>query len=228
MAGEYENACERFCNEQILTYQRPAVCGETGRSVWSETAAHDGPECFFYLYHHFRGHPSEFHGSSDRPKLTGQSLAPLCVVRALAGLGLAIASPATFGIIGTTFRHEPARTIAFSILSMGSPLGATTGPILGGAVAEGGGHRWKDVFYILAGLNLVPLVLGGLTVPWDGKSVSGRKTVKLSDIDWLGAGLVTTGMCIFVFSLTQSGVVEQGWRTPCESREMRDQPVLIG
>lgn len=38
----------------------------------------------------------------------------MSVTRALSGLGLSIASPAGFGIIGVNIRHEPARTIVFA------------------------------------------------------------------------------------------------------------------
>lgn len=43
-----------------------------------------------------------------------QNRLSMCVTRALSGLGLSIASPAGFGIIGVNIRHEPARTIVFA------------------------------------------------------------------------------------------------------------------
>lgn len=43
-----------------------------------------------------------------------QNRVALCVTRAFSGLGLAIASPAGFGIIGVNIKHEPARTIVFT------------------------------------------------------------------------------------------------------------------
>lgn len=63
---------------------------------------------------------------------------PPCVIRALAGLGLAIASPAGYGIIGVSVVHEPERTITFAAFGLGAPIGAATGTILGGAVAGAG------------------------------------------------------------------------------------------
>jgi MFS family permease len=63
----------------------------------------------------------------------------LCVVRAIAGLGLAIVSPAGFGITANTFPTEPGRTIAFSALAMGNPLGAMGGTLIGGGIASAGG-----------------------------------------------------------------------------------------
>ncbi len=68
-----------------------------------------------------------------------QSLVGLCIVRALAGLGLAVASPAAFGITATSFPTNPHRTIAFSALALGNPLGTMVGTLLGGATAGLGG-----------------------------------------------------------------------------------------
>lgn len=57
-------------------------------------------------------------------------------MRAMVGLGLAIASPAGFGIIGVTFREDPERSIAFAAFGLGGPVGAATGTLIGGAVAD--------------------------------------------------------------------------------------------
>ncbi len=60
-----------------------------------------------------------------------QSLVGLCIVRALAGLGLAVASPAAFGITATSFPTNPHRTIAFSALALGILSERWWGPCLG-------------------------------------------------------------------------------------------------
>ena len=71
--------------------------------------------------------------------MMNQDLVTLCVIRALAGLGLAVASPAAFGITAVSFPREPERTIAFSALALGNPLGAMVGTLLGGVTAGLGG-----------------------------------------------------------------------------------------
>lgn len=38
-------------------------------------------------------------------------------------------------------------------------------------------------------------------------------------IDWVGGALVTAAICLFTFSLTESGIASQGWRAP---RELAD------
>lgn len=67
-----------------------------------------------------------------------QNRVGLCVLRAICGLGLAVASPAGFGIVGVTFKYEPQKTIAFSAFGLGAPLGAACGTLIGGAIAATG------------------------------------------------------------------------------------------
>lgn len=56
-------------------------------------------------------------------------------MRAFAGVGLAMAGPAGFGLIGSYVTHEPARSRVFATFGLGGPIGAATGGILGGAIA---------------------------------------------------------------------------------------------
>ncbi len=66
---------------------------------------------------------------------------------------------------------------------------------------------------MLAGISVLPVVIGSTVVPgtwW----VRGPKP----SVDWIGAGLITTAITLFAFSLTQSGVVVYGWKTPCQSK----------
>jgi hypothetical protein len=51
-------------------------------------------------------------------------------------------------------------------------------------------------------------------MPWDRRALTGSKVPK---IDWIGGFLVVSGLSLFMFSLTQSGVVEKGWSEPCKS-----------
>jgi MFS family permease len=64
-----------------------------------------------------------------------QTYIPLCVLRALSGLGMALAGPSGFGIVGAYVTHEPVRTVVFAAFGLGGPIGAATGTLLGGAVA---------------------------------------------------------------------------------------------
>ena len=37
-------------------------------------------------------------------------------------------------------------------------------------------------------------------------------------IDWVGGGLITAAICLFTFSLTDSGIAPKGWASPRECR----------
>ncbi|WVF72363.1 hypothetical protein IAT40_007178 [Kwoniella sp. CBS 6097] len=185
----------------------------------------------------------------------------LTVFRALTGLAFSISAPASFGITGTTFRTEPARTAAFAALGLGTPVGAIVGEIVGGVMAGAWRKGWQYIYFLIAGLGLIPIIGGFLFIPNDEKhatqppnspSSSSSATAKeapratLSDLhegqsgearfrtgalgarmdsvvridaenrnlDWIGAVLVTLGLSLLMFSVTQAGLVEKGWKTP--------------
>lgn len=78
-------------------------------------------------------------------------------------------------------------------------------------------RNWSYLFYVLAGLGAVPLVLGYFAMPWDRRAFRGSKVPR---IDWVGGFLVVSGLSLFMFSLTQSGVIERGWSEPCTSMSL--------
>ncbi|GFZ44917.1 hypothetical protein JCM24511_02643 [Saitozyma sp. JCM 24511] len=140
------------------------------------------------------------------------SLTPLCVLRAFAGLGQAIATPAGYGIIGSLVWHEPERTFVFAAFALGGAVGSSTGTILGGALASVGRRGWTYSFFLFAGVSLIPLVIAIIAVPRD----SGHEEHATRDkrIDWLGAILITAAMVLLLFCLAESGETPAGWRTP--------------
>lgn len=129
-----------------------------------------------------------------------RSLIPLCILRALSGLGLAIATPAAFGIIGVNFRG-PARTTAYACMSLGNPVGAALAMLLGGIMAQ---RDAFDLFYVLAGISALPLVLGWVIPPDVGTDADRR-------IDVVGSVGIMAAMGLLTFSLAQSAVA--GWRS---------------
>ncbi|OCF35352.1 hypothetical protein I316_02900 [Kwoniella heveanensis BCC8398] len=153
----------------------------------------------------------------------------LTVFRALTGLGFSISAPASFGITGTTFRTEPARTAAFAALGLGTPVGAIVGEIVGGVMAGTWRKGWQYIYFLIAGLGLIPILGGFLFVPNDEKyahngppSASSSSSISAPTapggdnrkVDWLGSMLVTLGLSLLMFSVTQAGLVEKGWKTP--------------
>lgn len=129
-----------------------------------------------------------------------RSLIPLCILRALAGLGLAIATPAAFGIIGVNFRGR-ARTTAYACMSLGNPVGAALAMLLGGIMAQRDAFY---LFYVLAGISALPLALG-FVIPRDRATDADRR------IDIPGSVMITAAMALLTFSLAQSAIA--GWKS---------------
>jgi hypothetical protein len=71
------------------------------------------------------------------------------------------------------------------------------------------------LFYLLGGLAVIPIVIGLIVIPNDDPSL--HNVDEDRRIDWIGGFIVTAGLCLFCFSLTESGIAEQGWATPCTS-----------
>ncbi|WVQ71492.1 hypothetical protein IAR50_001030 [Cryptococcus sp. DSM 104548] len=135
----------------------------------------------------------------------------VCVLRAMAGLSISISLPAAFGILGVNFTTEPRRTIGFAALALGYPVAAAVGLVIGGAISGVSSRGWQYVFFVDAGLALPSLVGGVFLIPAEPAR---RDSVTNRKIDWVGAFLVTAGLSLFSFALTQSGVTTKGWSDP--------------
>lgn len=55
-------------------------------------------------------------------------------------------------------------------------------------------------------------ILAYFIIPPDRPNPSADKR-----IDWIGGVLITAALCLFTFSITESGHAEYGWRSPCKS-----------
>ncbi|KAK3502967.1 major facilitator superfamily-domain-containing protein [Neurospora crassa] len=130
--------------------------------------------------------------------------------RGLQGLGAAANVPTAIGILGTTFPPGKAKNYAFSCYAAGAPLGAVFGNLIAGLIAEYA--SWKWVFGVIAILAAIITVAAIFVIPppkhtlhQDGASVKGS-------VDWFGAFLITAGLLVLLFALTEGNVV--GWKTP--------------
>jgi predicted MFS family arabinose efflux permease len=81
--------------------------------------------------------------------------------------------------------------------------------IMGGVVTEY--ISWRPVFYIIAGVAVLPLVGTYFLVPNLKPSKEDNKR-----IDWLGGALVTVGLILLLFVLADGLNAPNGWKTGCE------------
>ena len=69
---------------------------------------------------------------------------------------------------------------------------------------------WRSTFYLLTGLLFIILLSGLYSIDADLPSQETDKRV-----DWIGAFLVTTGLVLIVFVLSQGKIAPRQWATPC-------------
>lgn len=151
------------------------------------------------------------------------------VFRGLQGFGAAANTPTAIGIIGATFPPGKAKLYAISCYSAGFPLGSVIGNLLGGLVGEYATWKWvlltcppslavrsklcatadgHQVFWVLAILAALIVLASFFTIP----ITPPPKKVSLMTVDWFGGFLITSGLIILMFVLTEGNVV--GWSTP--------------
>jgi EmrB/QacA subfamily drug resistance transporter len=124
----------------------------------------------------------------------------LIIARAIQGLGAAIITPAALSILMTTFSEGRERNAALGVWGGVGAFGAVAGVLLGGVLTDA--LSWEWIFYInvpvgLAALALTPLLL------------TESRDAQVKTFDALGAVLVTAGLVMLVFTITQAN--EYGW-----------------
>lgn len=138
------------------------------------------------------------------------------LVRGMQGLGAAANVPTALGILGTTFPPGRAKNYAFSMYAAGAPMGSICGNLLGGLIASYA--HWTWVFWALAMLAAVVTVAGYFLIPPPPPPPAGTATTigtgkhASATVDWVGAVLITVGLMVLLFALTEGNVV--GWSTP--------------
>lgn len=130
--------------------------------------------------------------------------------RGLQGLGAAANVPTAIGILGTTFPPGRAKNYAFSTYAAGAPLGSIFGNLLGGVIANYA--HWTWVLWALAILAALVTVAGVFVIPPPPTTLKAQGATITATVDWVGAVLVTIGLMLLLFALTEGNVV--GWSTP--------------
>ncbi|KIM37308.1 hypothetical protein M413DRAFT_20342 [Hebeloma cylindrosporum] len=133
----------------------------------------------------------------------------LDILRGIQGIGAAATIPASLGILAHAFPPSRARSLAFATFSAGAPVGAVFGTALGGVLTEFTHKTWRSSFYLLSAFTFLCFVGGLISIDNDVPSEEVDKRV-----DWLGAFLVTAGLVLIVFVLSQGEIAPQGWATP--------------
>jgi EmrB/QacA subfamily drug resistance transporter len=128
----------------------------------------------------------------------------LLAMRALQGVGGAIASPTALALVATTFDEGPARNRAFGVYAAVSGAGAAIGLILGGVLTEWLSWRW--VLFVNAPIGVALAALTPLVL-----AESGRSGGRLAATDALTS---TVGMAALVYGFIHAANPAAGWTDP--------------
>lgn len=128
------------------------------------------------------------------------SEASLIGARAFQGLGAAIITPAALSILSTTFVEGRERNIALGAWGAVGGFGAAAGVLLGGILTDA--LSWEWIFFVNVPVGVAAFVLAPFLL-----AESRDARVKAYDVP--GAILVTGGLSLLVYAITQAG--QQGW-----------------
>ncbi len=125
----------------------------------------------------------------------------LIAARALQGVGAALIMTLAFALVSAAFPPER-RGSALGIFFALTGLAVASGPLIGGAIAEGLAWQWIFWLNVPLGLALAPLALARVRESFGPDS----------GLDIPGLGLVTTGVFGLVWGLVRGNLA--GWDSP--------------
>lgn len=129
----------------------------------------------------------------------------LIFCRALQGIGPAAFLPTGVQLIGSAYRPGPRKNVVFSIYGSAAVAGFFIGIFFAGVIAQYANFGWY--FWIGAILTALNLIVSFSCIPDDG-AAKRKSNLKM---DWVGAGLIISGVVLLVFSITESA--HAGWGT---------------
>jgi EmrB/QacA subfamily drug resistance transporter len=128
----------------------------------------------------------------------------LLAMRALQGIGGAIASPTALSLVTSTFPQGPARNRAFGVYAAVSGAGAALGLILGGVLTDLLSWRW--VFFVNAPIGLALAIAAPYVIAETGRRKAGQ-------LDVSGAIASTGGMAALVYGFIHAATYSWGATT---------------
>ncbi|KAH9000088.1 efflux transporter [Lactarius akahatsu] len=126
-----------------------------------------------------------------------QSGMVLDILRGIQGLGSAALIPASVGILAKAFPPGPSRPIAFSTYSAGAAIGGVLSYTSGSVLTQSTTPTWRSPMFLFAGVSFAWMMLGLFAFEEDEPSTEEDKRV-----DWIGAALITAGLVLIVFVLS--------------------------
>jgi EmrB/QacA subfamily drug resistance transporter len=131
----------------------------------------------------------------------------LIAARFAQGVGGAMASAVSLGMIVRLFPEPPLRARALGIYSFTGAGGASVGLVLGGVLTQA--LSWHWIFFVNAPVGAVAIAAGWLLLA--GEQRTGLRALK-KGADAAGALLVTAGLMTAVYAIVETSTY--GWGSP--------------
>ena len=129
------------------------------------------------------------------------SPAMLIAARFAQGIGGALVSAVSLGMIVTLFPEPLEQAKAIGAFSFVGAAGASIGLVLGGVLTQTVGWHW--IFFVNVPIGIMAILLAAKTL--DAECGNGLR----SNADWLGASLASGGLMLGVYAI--SGTTQDGW-----------------
>lgn len=142
--------------------------------------------------------------------IAGFSINPIMLdfCRALQGLGSAAYLPAGVMLLGNAYRPGPRKNVIFSLYGTCAVGGFFAGIFFAGLVGQY--MHWAWYFWI--GAILIAITIASSYFSISSDLVETRKNAV--HMDWLGAGLIVSGLVLVVYAITDSSHAPNDWKTP--------------
>lgn len=123
----------------------------------------------------------------------------LIVFRAMQGIATSLCLPTSVAIVAYATPSGQQRNIGFAALGFVQPVGFSVGLVLEGVVLSTVG--WRFGYYLCGSLMLALFVVAIWALPRDKQTE--RMTLRrlMTEIDWIGAILASSGLAIFSYVL---------------------------
>ncbi|KAJ7579811.1 major facilitator superfamily domain-containing protein [Mycena floridula] len=130
----------------------------------------------------------------------------IIVLRAIQGIGAAMNTPTAVAMVNITFPNPKEQSRAYAVYGAVGAVGNVAGFVIGGVLTARLSWRW--VFYLLA-IVVIPFAIASWFILPQHQN---REHETKPTIDWAGVFSLTTGLILFVFSISEGS--GSHWRTP--------------
>ncbi|MFD3269438.1 MFS transporter [Paenibacillus dendritiformis] len=125
----------------------------------------------------------------------------LVAFRVMMGLGAGAIVPAALASIGDLFDERESPRL-FGYIGLNQVMANLVGPVAGGVITDVLSWRWG--FYLLIPLGILSAILVGVGLQEQDEARQGARASRsslLRQLDWLGAGIVSAGLCLLIFGV---------------------------